>query len=27
VRAQGFTETTRKVDVPSANGNYDVQLP
>jgi uncharacterized protein DUF4255/carboxypeptidase family protein len=27
VRAQGFTETTRTVDVPSANGNYDVQLP
>jgi hypothetical protein len=27
VRAQGFSETTRTVDVPSANGNYDVQLP
>ena len=27
VRSQGFSETTRKVDVPSANGNYDVQLP
>jgi hypothetical protein len=27
VRAQGFTETTRNVTVPSENGNYDVQLP
>jgi hypothetical protein len=27
VRAQGFSETTRTVDVPSASGNYDVQLP
>jgi Pvc16 N-terminal domain/Carboxypeptidase regulatory-like domain len=27
VRAQGFSETTRTVDVPSATGNYDVQLP
>jgi hypothetical protein len=27
VRAQGFTEKTRTVDVPSATGNYDVQLP
>jgi hypothetical protein len=27
VRAQGFTETTRTVAVPSANGNYDVQIP
>jgi Pvc16 N-terminal domain/Carboxypeptidase regulatory-like domain len=27
VRAQGFTETTRTVDLPSVTGNYDVQLP
>jgi hypothetical protein len=26
VRAQGFAEATRTVDVPSPNGNYDVQL-
>jgi hypothetical protein len=27
VRAQGFSEVTQTVDVPSASGNYDVQLP
>jgi len=26
VRAQGFSEATRTVDVPSASGDYDVQL-
>jgi hypothetical protein len=26
VRATGFTESTRTVDVPSASGNYDFQI-